>query len=410
MINRAKTLQRQTHPPKKPRNVLGPVAVVLLLTLVFCAGCSEPELAVKYGKVNEKPLSINSTSLFAKRLESQGFDVTVRNRISPKIDQFDIVFWFPETTNCPSKRAIEALENWLSGGYSSKTLVYVSGDYRADEDYLREVYRTVDASQKPEILRRLAEARLRTRRGQPAIDFFGTSRDSCDWFDIEAVRRKRSNQLSGPLTTGIAESDFPELEIGSLLVPPKPAKDTPWSSKELLQVDGESLIYRLTQDDSSYNENQIIVVNNASFLVNFALIDPKKQAFADALILEATSPDDLEGFGFSSRVLILESGPGDIPVRSTDYVNRTQWAWIAERPLCYIVPHALFWGVLFCFVYFPIFGRPQPLPKKSTTSFRSHVNAIGKQLERSGALAQAREAIRHYQKTVSDSGTRKNQK
>lgn len=410
MINQTTVLHRQNKPRKKPLVAFRHLATVLLFALTICVGCGEPELAVKYGKVNEKPLSINSTSLFAKRLEAQGFDVTIRNRISPKIDQFEIVFWFPDSKDCPSERAIEALENWLDSGYSSKTLVYVGGAYRADEDYLREVYRTVDADKKTELLRKLSEARLQTRRRESSLDYFGTSRSSCDWFDIETIRRKRSNQLSGPLTTGIDETEFPELEVGSLLVPPKPDKNNKWLTKDLLKVDGENLVYRMNAGDHIYNEHQIIVVNNASFLVNFALIDSKKQALADALISEATSPEDFEGFGYSSRVLILESGPGDIPVRSTDYVNRTQWAWIAERPLCYIVPHALFWGVLFCFVYFPIFGRPQPLPKKPTTSFRSHVDAIGKQLERSGALAQARQAIQHYQKTVSDSGTKKNQK
>lgn len=381
--------------------------LTLLLLLAIFSGCMDPELETKYGKVHEKPRSINSTSLFAQRLEAQGFDVTVRNRISPKIDQFDVVFWFPETSGCPSERAIEALENWLNSGYSSKTLVYVSGDYRADEDYLSNVYQTVDANKKPEALRRLAEARLQTRRTQSALDSQGTFRETCAWFDAQTIRRRKSNHLAGRLITELPPQDLPELEIRSLLVPPKSGGTSPWEVKELLTVDNENLVYRLNKGDD-YDSSQIIVVNNASFLVNLALVDSKKQPLADALIAEATSPEDLNGFGFNSRALILESGPGDIPVRSTDYVNRTQWAWIAERPLCYIVPHALFWGILFCFVYFPIFGRPRPLPKRSTTSFRSHINAIGKQLERTGGLAQARQAIQHYQKTVSDSGTKKN--
>jgi hypothetical protein len=377
-----------------------------LFALIF-VGCDEPQLEVKYGKVHEQPRSINSTSMFANRLEQLGYDVTIRNRISPKINQFDIVFWFPETSGCPSERAIEALEDWLQQGYTSKSLVYVSGDYRADEDYLRAIYGGVDSDQKPELLRRLSEAQLIARNNRSSIELWSTYRESCEWFDVQLIGRKKSNQLSGRLVSEIDSAELPDLEIGNVLVPKKTgAGSGRWEITSLLAVDGEDLAYRMTEGQD-YRDAQIIVVNNASFLVNLSMMNPDKEALADALIAEATSPTDLDGFGYQTRVLLLESGPGDIPVRSTDYVNRTQWAWIAERPLCYIVPHAFLWGIIFCFVCFPIFGRPRSLPKKSTTSFRSHVDAIGKQLSRTGSLAHAHQSIKRYQDMVSDTVTKK---
>ena len=67
--------------------------LMLVVGLISTSGCaSKNVLDTKYGKVNEKPHSINSTSLLAQRLKDEGYDVTVRNRISPKIDEFNTVF------------------------------------------------------------------------------------------------------------------------------------------------------------------------------------------------------------------------------------------------------------------------------------------------------------------------------
>ena len=197
-------------------------------------------------------------------------------------------------------------------------------------------------------------------------------------------------------------STAPRLPVQVMMSPKK--STAKWEIESLLTVDGEDMVYRLA-DNNSYSNNQIIVVQNGSFLVNFAAIDPNKQALADQLVAEATSLSEDEygfGFGFSQQVLILES-EGEIPVRNTDFVNQNSWAWIAEEPLCYIVPHALLWGVLFCFVYFPIFGRPKRTPKKSTATFRNHVNAIAKQLSKSSTKEHARRTIEQYQESISGS-------
>ena len=131
----------------------------------------------------------------------------------------------------------------------------------------------------------------------------------------------------------------------------------------------------------------MIVLSNAEFLVNFGMVDPEKRRLTQQLVSELK---------YSNNALILESGPGPIPVSDSDYVNHNQWAWIAEAPLRYIVPHFLAWGTLVCFVMFPIFGRPRRARRQSSTSFRNHVNAVGKQLSRTGQPGFAQEEIRHF--------------
>lgn len=378
--------------------------LVCLVALCGCAGNGR-SIETKYGKVNEQPRSINSTSLFAERLEELGYEVTVRNRISPKINEFSIVFWFPENVRCPSGEATKAIEEWMDDNYGSKTLVYVGADYRADEDYYRAIQKQLSPQLQAEAQRLLSEAQLATqyRKNRWNDDIWAAAlpNTSCDWFDIELIKpTKSSSLLSGPMAANSSFSVAPELPVEVMMLPKK--SSTKWDTESLLVVDGEDMVYRLS-DVKPYTANQIIVVQNGSFLVNFAAADPNKQSLADQLVVEATSLSEGEyGFGFDQRILILES-KNDIPIRKTDFVNQNLWAWVAEEPLCYIVPHALLWGVLFCFVYFPIFGRPKRLPKQSTTTFRNHINAIAKQLSKSGDKAHARRTIEQYQESVSGS-------
>ena len=384
--------------------------LALAAYLISFSGCAESngkyrKLHTKYGKVNEKPHSINSTSLFAERLKELGFDVTVRNRISPKINEFDTVFWFPENPSCPSDRATEAIKDWMNEGYhESKTLVYVGADYRADEDYYKAIQGSVAPELQAETLRLLAEAQLAS---QERKDFWNrsiwaaSSRTSCEWFEIEMVKPFKSNQLDGPMATKADFSAAPELPIEVLMSPSATSSFGYWKQESLLSVDDEDMVYQLANRDS-YTEKRIIVVQNASFLVNFAATDPNKQELADQLIDIACDSTSTDYYGNRPSVLILESS-GEIPVRKTDFVNENLWAWIAEEPLCYIVPNALFWGVLFCFVCFPIFGRPRRTAKRSTTSFRNHINAVAKQLSRSGGVDHAYKTIEQYQESTSGS-------
>jgi len=99
----------------------------------------------------------------------------------------------------------------------------------------------------------------------------------------------------------------PKLPVEVMMSPKKSA--VKWTVESLLTVDGEDMVYRLSGNHSGAT-NQIIVVQNGSFLVNFAAIDSNKRALADQLIAEATSLTDNEyGLedGFPPQILILES-------------------------------------------------------------------------------------------------------
>jgi hypothetical protein len=380
--------------------------VVSAIANVGCSPFNNP-LPNTYGKVRKDPGSINGVSLFAKRLERRGFEVKVRNRISPRMNDFDTVIWFPDTDACPSPRATEAIETWLADGYSQRTFIYVGGQYHADLDYLKAIESAVPIDQKEELLRRQNEQRLEQQNNDQQGFVFNPDRTDCDWFEHEIVPTSSSNELAGSWVKDIPADELPEIEYRTLFKPkPLEIDWSQWQQQELLTVDGEPFVTQFLSD--SYGQDQLILVNHASFLVNFGIVDPQKSVLADRLIDQITLPQDEDDFGSYSnnRVLILESGPSDIPVRDSDFVNKNSWAWIAEKPMRYIVPHALLWGVLFCFVYFPIFGRPKKLERKSTSTFRNHIDAVAKQFARTGNRNHARSVVKHYQESVSDTGSK----
>jgi len=385
------------------------VATAVVLLTMACAGCNpfRNPLPNTYGKVRKDPGSINGISLFAKRLEQRGYEVKVRNRISPRMNDFDTVIWFPDTDECPSDRATEAIESWLTDGYSQRTFIYVGGHYHADLDYLRAIESAVPIDQKEELLRRQNEQRLKQQKNSQQNFVYDVQRTTCNWFDHEIVPTTTSNQLAGPWVDDMLANEMPEIEYHTLFKSKTVSIDwSDWQQQELLTVDEEPFVTQFQSEE--YGRDQLILVNHASFLVNFGIVSPQRSALADRLIDQISLRQDEDGFGGyqNSRVLILESGPSAIPVRDSDFVNKNSWAWIAEKPMRYIVPHALFWGVLFCFVYFPIFGRPKKLERKSTSTFRNHIDAVAKQFARTGNHDHARNVVKHYQETVSDTGSK----
>lgn len=377
----------------------------LLCLQLSATGCGPKGLNTEYGKVAGRvgSDSLNGVSVLADMFAQRGFTVKRRSKISPRIEQFDSIVWFPDDYSCPSEEAIEALNAWFDNYDflgSVRTLIYVGRDYDAQADYLTRVMGSAPIDQREELLRRIAEARFAQDRQADENEFFWLDEDTttCEWFEHQPFPRQKTKSLRGPLV-GDADPAKTEIEFATILVPTQETIDGDgrWTSESWLEADGEGFVLRLTDLYDTDNESQIFVVSNGSFLLNYALVNSENRKLAGELIDNCDPTGD---------VLFLESGPNGIEVSDSDTINHNTWAWIAQPPFRYIVPHFLMWGVLFCFVYFPIFGRPKILRKRNTSSFRNHVNAMGKLIGRSNLPNRAIEKIRNYQHLVSGESKR----
>ena len=373
------------------------LGIVLIVLISGCGEQPQEEIDTTYGKAATSITSINGYSLLAQELKDRGNTVTVKKRISPSIDRYDIVFWAPNSEEAPSDEAVEAINRWLSESYyGARTFIYVGGHYDAEVDYFRALAENSTGKFREEAFRRIAERKISER--SPSYFRWEPPNEECDWFTLEKLAPNRSSDLSGELVSGISASEKPILPYATVLVPNEQFATfaqfyydpLAWETNVLLAVDGEPMVSSLSNDE--YSKSEILLVSNGSFLVNFGLIDPKKEKLASRVLDRLPSNCD---------VLILESGPEKIRVSESEFENRNAWAWLAEAPFRYIIPHFLFWGVVYCFVKFPIFGRPKQ-DKPSTSSFRNHVRAIAKQFARSGGRRKALDSIRQYQEIAED--------
>ncbi len=369
----------------------------LILVCAISAGCqqAEQELSTEYGKIAgiEGGVSINGTSVFADMFANRGFRVKRRSKISPRINRYQTLVWVPDSTSCPDPEVTDAINQWIDSDYN-RTFIYVGRDYEAMSDYLRDVFEKAPTSEKEELLRRLAESDLEHDTGWTDYFWWKDDLPSCDWFDRVEGSRTKTSKLRGSMTELV--SDSVEIELSDMLEPTE--DEGSWVSEPLVVSDKKEFVFELTRPWGDRSDGRIIVVSNGSFLLNYALVDSENRKLAGNLI-DLCDP--------TGDVMFLESGPGGIDVSDSDTNNHNSWSWISQAPLCHIVPHFLMWGILFCFVYFPSFGRPKYLERESTSTFRNHINALGKMMGRTGLPNRAINKIRKYQQLASGDSKRK---
>ena len=363
--------------------------------LVLLVGCSESgQIVTEYGKVSGSAgsASLNGTSVLYDLFLKRGHRVKRRKKISPSIRKYETVVWFPDDRDCPSDEVVNRLNEWLVDGYG-RTLIYVGRDYEAQMDYLNQVKEEAPLDQKEEMMRQIAEARMERRILRRTSFFWDIQATdvACEWFERKKLTRQSVKTVDRELAEELDVNKL-SIEVGATLAPRDySAEDYVYSVNRLLDVNDEPFIFEVY--DESDDRNVVLAIGNGSFLLNYGLLNSENRKLANRIV------DRVDPYG---DVLFLESGPGGIEISDSDVTNHNAWAWISEPPLRYIVPHFLFWGILFCFVSFPIFGRPKKLKQESTSTFRSHVDATGKLIERSKRPDIAAARIEKFQETVKD--------
>jgi len=400
---------------------LGGLTIVLILV-----GCqSDNDLHTEYGHSSSRQgiSSINGTSVFAEMLRGQGKSVRRTTVISPLLKRYDTIVWFPDSQNAPSEKEVDGLETWLQGK-RGRTLVYVGRSYDSLFDYLIAIEDQVPLDQREEYQRVVAEARMEkiyAEMGNAGFGVFnvlmGEGREECDWFTLQSKTSERVTQLDGPWAAADVDLVAASLRINQLIEVKENAdrKSTP-----LLKANGKPIASSIkiqTEGSSNFSgSSRLIVINDGSYLLNFALVNQERRKLADQLIKELSASD---------QVVFLESGPGGATVRERAEPHRP-WNWIARPPLRYVVPHLMFWGLLFCFVMYPIFGPTRSFYRRlrssstanpessemvtlhggdAMTSFRSHLVAMGKLYQRTEDPDEAAEKIKTFQQSHSIDST-----
>ncbi|QDU96447.1 DUF4350 domain-containing protein [Lignipirellula cremea] len=434
---------------RKKMSVLARLSVLSVsLLLSMSAGCSQSalDLETEYGKVRGK--SINGVGVLAEMFEEAGHEVTAADRWSPRMERYDVVVWAPDDYSPPSSTERNAIENWLCAGYH-RTLIYIGRDYDAETDYWQRIQATAPPSQQPEIQRRLVQSRAlntQRRRGLPG-------KEDVDWF----IYRSEPLDDTAERDPATLESHFlRELDPTKLSFQPGARFDVPNSNAadsddtdasdaagsdepraekiDAENVEVESYEYEsfgaddiaekfddledgyLDQDATNvllydradkrtivtqvrrpdWHGGQLLLVENGSLLLNMPLVEHENRKLAAALIDECQD---------GQAVIFLESGPGGLDIAPEDPGLPTGLEAFTVWPLNVVLLHTIGLGILFCFAWFPIFGRPREPSRKTRSDFKKHIDALGELLSRAKARSYAQARIDHYQQHVRrDSG------
>ncbi len=405
------------------------MSISLVATLIALAGCAPEELDTTYGlrhslKGRE---SVNGTAVLGEMFQAAGFRVNGWRRLSPKLEDYDVIVWFPDDYEPPTKPQREFLDEWLRNE-PNRTLIYVGRDYDAAVTYWRKVMPSVPPEQAMEAARRLATLTSADAAARAAIEMD----HHVDWFTLkDAKPHGRVTKLSGDWSQDIDAAKAELYSYTNLAIPSEDDQGT-WigprgvSTNEpkfvpLLEGEQGPLVTRVTTAD--WDSSQLLVVANGSFLLNLPLANREHRGLAVRLI---------EACGDPGKAVFLESGSGGPPIlaEDPDGAYPTGLEVFTVWPLGIIVLHLAALGILCCFVAFPIFGRPREVILHSGASsdraatyqsgfytsgsstvdvaarrverahFGKHIEALGEMLEMTQDRGYAVERVKYYHEHV----------
>jgi len=378
------------------------ILVGLAVLLSLQTGCSGGYADFTYGKAGDS--SVNGVSVFANVLRQRGHSVSRKLRLTKRLDKYQTIVWAPDNINGPPEDVAAWVEQWLVSD-TTRVLIYIGRSYDGKLPFHRSMAAAAPAEERENWQRKMNELVL----ADAAYNDWGFFEIPWEpyWFKKETNLRLDSSKLGGPWASNVDPAKI-ELDCQTLLLPPEKLNDSDaapvakvkdeetgelvdddWNStfrdqqlkvKNLLTVDGKPFAYQIYS--AAYPKQKLIVVSNGSFLLNFPLTNPEHRKLASEVA------DEVQG-----DVVFVESGFRWPTVGGGANDPALRWTWVGQAPMNYIVPHFLFWGVLYCFVFYPNFGRPKRVEFHPPKAFRSHVKAVASILGRSKEQSWARQVV-----------------
>lgn len=401
-----------------------PTPFLALALLCAFVGCVPSDVSSTYGerRGSDGGPSVNGTAVLAGMFEEAGHRVSTWRRLSPKLEECQTIVWFPDDFEPPTVEQRDFLEWWLFNE-TGRTVVYVGRDFDATPAYWKQILPSAPPEQKMEVMRREATARAShdaARNRMPTADL-------AEWFTVYRDEPYRKvDSLEGPWSENVDASKI-DIELAGRLELPSESDTDTWVDRAdnywdgrpvftpLLGSGNDTIAYSINCDE--WDDSEIIVINNGSFLLNFPLVNHEHRKLAGHLVSTC-------GEG---RVVFLESGWGGPTVYDEEPGTNipTGFEVFTVWPLGYIVMHLTVLGILCCIAIYPIFGRPKTAPASASSQitfasdvsdsedaamvvradFGKHIEALGELLELTEDRQYARDRVSYYHQHVSrDSG------
>jgi len=399
--------------------------LIAIACLVIVSGhttvvlAQEDDIDATYGQGNQSAgrYSINGTGVLAQMFEDRGHSVFYSRVLGRPTQQADVIIWAPDNFHVPSESEVAAIEKWLQEK-AGRTFIFIGRDYDATMDYWIEVAKEASPDEQTLLALKLADVWGAHQVKRMAI----IDDEDCVWFKIQAdntVRTIRSAQSTTDWMDGVSSGGL-KMRLQSYFVESDKGRSASFNRYEYdpqLFYENIPLITRI-KNRTKFNNGQIYVIANGSFLLNVPLVHREHRKLATKLIEKVGRQKVVcfleSQFDDWEDVPVLENAPSAARPPSIVTILQT---W----PFGIILIHLIVIGIVYCFYRFPIFGRPKTKyqlnsviddmnENQSVSNFGRHVRALGDLLKRGGNTGFANHCLQMYRQRSNEQTTYQPQK
>lgn len=436
-----KLLHKITTRCTSTKSVLFQLLLVCCLSSAF-TGCARfiPEFE-PFGSVKgmDATRSVNGLAVHRRMWESAGAKCLFPQKLSPRLDDFDVIVLVGQSFAPPGKEARKWLEDWLAEE-KGRSVIYFGRDFNAKIYYRQKTLELLEADKvaKGEIdIASAKAAEIAQRIPQIQESTF------CGWFYLDTTTQRKEynasdlksdwsvglDQLKGTWPVGITLREpkpewknqapswivkkpaggvlKPASTFGPTFEPNDSVSRSAWFNAEyedqeewdgafrnlpkshtlLASSDGRPLLFRLTSE--KYRGSQIIVAANGAPFLNASVVDPLHRELGAKIIEQCLPAKRIGLLAYGSRGIYI-SKIAEEDTKAAGLEMLTVW------PLSGITMPAALLGVVVCAALLPILGRAKRRPKRTVSDFGLHVEALGRMLFDSKDAGYAKKTIEDY--------------
>lgn len=348
-----------------------------ILGALVVSGCGSG-IDATYGRARDQ--SVNGTGALARLFQARGDEVRVTVRLNGEVAAWaGTIVRFAPYAGPIDRREAEWYGDWLDED-PDRRLIFVARDYDAESEYWSAMLARLPETADKELRERARKRRDATKNW--ADRAVGDARSPVlpgEWFALTKAtgRPEPCKRLEGPWADGLSP-------VATALTRHRAIKADP-ESKVLLSGDGEALVVEQSVYDSDLD--QILIVANGTFLLNFPLVNRARRPLAGKVV------------GWSGaaprRVAFVESrSPTDPAGGRPPSVFSLLWI----EPFGWIAAHLGAFGLLTALAAAARLGRARPEPPAGADRPAAHAEALGDLLARSRDADAARAHLDAYRR------------
>jgi hypothetical protein len=358
------------------RDRTGLAAVLLFALCLVPSGCAPTDVDTTYGKSRGK--SINGTGAFVDLLRQRGHEVRTAVRATKTLSEWaNVVVRFAGQPGPPDEKEGKWLFDWLMESPGRK-VVYIPRDYDSELEFWETMLAAEPKNAKPEEVERVKKRRDQAKTWVKGLPPRSTNPvKSAEWFGVDPKPGDPSTckTLKGPWAE--------DVDAASVAISKHEGLRVEGEESVLLSGDGSPLVVTWNM----VNGSQVLVVANASFLLNASMLNRARRPLA-MKVADWIGSTPLKIALIERRGWV--GGEEDESASLFHLLKVPPFGWVVFQLMAFLLLLALSYAVRL--------GRPRPEPPSGVERLAAHAEALGALLAKTGRADVARFLLESYRR------------